>query len=101
MGEEMLQKVYGKQAYHSFLNKRNKPHKSEDKTIVLPDKMKQESDVEYQKRVFKKTGVRLTMTGPLKMPKPNNSCPCGKKYDDGTPVKFKKCCGLEEHLHRI
>lgn len=22
----------------------------------------------------------------------NDPCPCGKKKEDGTPVKFKKCC---------
>ena len=23
----------------------------------------------------------------------NDPCPCGREKEDGTPVKFKKCCG--------
>jgi hypothetical protein len=25
-------------------------------------------------------------------PKLNGPCPCGRKKEDGTPVKYKKCC---------
>ena len=29
-----------------------------------------------------------------KKPGPNDPCPCGKKRPDGSPMKYKKCCGM-------
>jgi len=28
-----------------------------------------------------------------KTPGRNDPCPCGAKYPDGRPIKYKKCCG--------
>lgn len=93
MDEEIFQRLYGKQAFYSFLNKKKKPQRGKDKVITIPDKKEDENIINYEKRVYEETGHRLKMTGPLRMPKPNQPCPCGKVYEDGKRIKFKKCCG--------
>jgi len=95
MEEEIFQKLFGKQAFYSFLRSRKKPLKGEEKVLFIPDQLEKENDIDYKKKVFKETGVRITMTGPLKMPGPNSPCPCKATYPDGKPKKFKICCGRD------
>ena len=37
--------------------------------------------------------VNRTVKRATKKVQPNDPCPCGKKYPDGRPIKYKNCCG--------
>jgi len=86
-------RTHDRPKFQSFLRSRRKPQKGELAQIDLPEKKEGEDEIAYANRCYEAVGVRPTMTGPMKMPKPNKPCPCGAKYDNGKPKKFKKCCG--------
>ena len=67
-------------------------------TIMLHVRRKPATERE---QVAKVTGTNRDGASPAKRTvrrkgkkiQPNDPCPCGKTYPDGTPIKYKNCCG--------
>lgn len=95
--------VYKKEGYEMFENMTariqehivgNLTHISE---IKRDEKVQQRRQVGEETRAVADDGSKFTETKETivksKMPSRNDPCPCGACWPDGTPKKYKDCCG--------
>ena len=70
--------------------------------VMIMLHIRKKPEVERKQEV-KVTGTNKDDSGPKKpvqrknkKVQPNDTCPCGKCYPDGRPIKYKNCCGRNQ-----
>ena len=70
--------------------------------VMIMLHIRKKPEVERKQEV-KVTGTNKDDSGPKKpvqrknkKVQPNDPCPCGKRYPDGRPIKYKNCCGRNQ-----
>ncbi len=96
--------VYKKEGYDMFESMVGRIQENVVRTLTHISGIRRNEKVEDRKQVAQETsagaatdGKKFTATKETivkgKIPSRNDPCPCGACYPDGTPKKYKDCCG--------
>ena len=66
------------------INRRMLEKKPSDRKSIYETTSTNRGDAATKNKTVKRDAKKIS---------PNDPCPCGKTYADGTPIKYKKCCG--------
>ncbi len=96
--------IYKKEGYEMFENMVARIQENIVATLTHISGIQRNEKVERRKQVAEETSAGAATDGKKftpsketivksKLPSRNDPCPCGACYEDGTPKKYKDCCG--------